>query len=283
MQIKRFEAPNMPEALRQVKETLGSEAIILSTKTLKTPFPRLGRSKEVIIEVVAAVDRQPAVSFVPAPVVAPPPAAGEEESRDRTSSDEAILLQNLLSTGLGPEFARGLTEEIQALRKDFDGSNLTEVFRNCLQWKLMDAVQVTGPSPDISKVWSLVGPTGVGKTTTLAKLAAYFPLKEKKKITLITFDTYRIGAVEQLQIYARLLHLPLEVAHHREELKRIIERHRHQDLVLIDTVGRSPNDTQHLDELRSFLTVHPLIENHLLLSATTKERDLERIVQQYSV
>jgi len=196
--------------------------------------------------------------------------------------DERVIVQSILSTGLAPEFVHGLAEEIRTGQKDFPGSSLSEVFRKCLQWKLMDAVEVTGPAVEGTKIWVLVGPTGVGKTTTLAKLAAHFSLKERKRITLVTFDTYRIGAVEQLKIYAQLLGLPLEVAFHREDLTRIIEKNLHQDLLLIDTVGRSPRDTKHLEELKDFLTAHPLIENHLLLSATTKEKDLGRVVQQYS-
>ena len=113
-------------------------------------------------------------------------------------------------------------------------------------------------------------------------LAAHFGGKVPSKITRITIDTYRIGAVEQLRTYAQILRMPLEIALHREDLKQIIERNRHQDLLLIDTAGRSPNHPNSLEELRDFLTVHPRIENHLLLSATTKDSDLERTARLFS-
>jgi flagellar biosynthesis protein FlhF len=143
---------------------------------------------------------------------------------------------------------------------------------------LADGVEVAGPQRTEGRVYALVGPTGVGKTTTIAKLAAYFSLKRSQKVLLLTSDTYRIGAVEQLATYARILGLPLKVAASPKELKSCLEERGAQDLVLIDTTGRSPNNTGMLDELRDFLTVSPVIGSHLVVSATTKEGDLERII-----
>ncbi|MEI9475257.1 MAG: hypothetical protein WCO26_01590 [Deltaproteobacteria bacterium] len=278
MQIKRFEAGDMQEALRQVKEAMGSEAIILSTKTINIPSPRSGAGKRKGVEVVAAIDRhhEPSsgqhVCDVPAD-----PAQGSDYRKGETP-----FLQRVMSTGLTPEFIHGLMKEMPTLERDFGGSSVSETLRNYLQWKLMESVDVTGPTTEGMKIWVFIGPTGVGKTTTLAKLAAQFRLKAQKKITLISLDTYRIGAVDQLKTYAGILKLPLEVAFRPEDLKRIIESNMHQDLLLIDTVGRSPNDSKHLEELRDFLAVHPRLENHLLLSATTKDRDLSQIVQRFS-
>jgi len=281
MQIKRFEAGDMKEALRQVKEAMGSDAIILSTKTIKIPSLRSGAGKRKGVEVVAAIDRnhEPSsgqhVCDVPADPA--PPAPGH-----RTRKGKTPLLQRLTSTGLTPEFIHDLMKEVPTLERDFGGSSVSETLRNYLHWKLMEAVDVTGPTPEGMKIWVFIGPTGVGKTTTLAKLAAHFHLKAHKKITLISLDTYRIGAVDQLKTYAGILKLPLEIAFRPEDLKKIIESNMHQDLLLIDTVGRSPNDSRHLEELRDFLAVHPQLENHLLLSATTKDRDLSQIVQRFS-
>jgi flagellar biosynthesis protein FlhF len=280
MQIKRFEAGDMQEALRQVKEAMGSDAIILSTKTIKIPSPRSGYGKRKGVEVVAAIDRhhEPSSEQRSRERFPDPPPAPVKRHRKR----EAPLLQRLMSTGLTPEFIHGLMKEMPTMEKDFGGSSVSETVRNYLHWKLMEAVDVTGPTTEGMKIWVFIGPTGVGKTTTLAKLAAQFRLKARKKITLISLDTYRIGAVDQLRTYADILDLPLEVAFRPEDLKKIIESNMHQDLLLIDTVGRSPNDSRHLEELRAFLAVHPQLENHLLLSATTKDRDLSQIVQRFS-
>jgi flagellar biosynthesis protein FlhF len=280
MQIKRFEAGDMQEALRQVKEAMGSDAIILSTKTVKIPSPRFGVAKRKGVEVVAAIDRHHEPSSEQRSWEFPPDLDPAPVERHRKR--EAPLLQRLMSTGLTPEFIHGLMKEMPTMERDFGGSSVSETVRNYLHWKLMEAVDVTGPTTEGMKIWVFIGPTGVGKTTTLAKLAAQFRLKAHKKITLISLDTYRIGAVDQLRTYADILDLPLEVAFRPEDLKKIIESNMHQDLLLIDTVGRSPNDSRHLEELRAFLAVHPQLENHLLLSATTKDRDLSQIVQRFS-
>jgi len=275
MQIRRFEASDVREALRQVKEVMGPEAIILSTKTIQHPFSRFGFSKRSVIEVVAANDGPNKPSAGSSPMHDTPDPLRPSVRNDRD------IIQRILSTGLTPEFVHGLVREIETMGKDLTGPNICETVRNYLHWKLMESVDVTGPASEGTKIWVFVGPTGVGKTTTLAKLAAHFRIRANKKITLITFDTYRLGAVDQLRTYARILELPLEIAYHREGLKQIIERNIHQDLLLIDTMGSSPNDTRRLEVLRDFLTVHPKIENHLVLSATTKDKDLARIVEGY--
>jgi flagellar biosynthesis protein FlhF len=147
----------------------------------------------------------------------------------------------------------------------------------------MESIDVLRPDTEGTKIWAFVGPTGVGKTTTLAKVAAHFRLRENKKISLVTLDTYRIGAIEQLNKYARILRLSLEVAEDAEALKQIIDQQQGQDLLLIDTPGRNPNRREQMEELKEVLTADPRVENHLVLSATTKDTDLGAIVQQFSI
>lgn len=117
---------------------------------------------------------------------------------------------------------------------------------------------------------ALVGPTGVGKTTTVAKLAANFALREKFRVALITADTYRIAAVEQLKTYADLIGIPIEVIYSPQELTGALQRHQDKHLVLIDTAGRSPANQPQMIELENLLAVDLSIEKHLVLSATTK-------------
>ena len=283
MQIKRFEAGDMQEALKQVKETMGPEAIILSTKTIKPPSSRPGYARRTVVEVVAAIDPNRAVPSSSSGTSRSSEAPPERAVSDRRRKSENPVLQKLVATGLTSEFIQGLAEDLSAAGKDLGGSAASETLRNYLYWKLMEAVDVTGPVTDGRKIWVFIGPTGVGKTTTLAKLAAHYTLKARKKIGLVTIDTFRIGAVDQLKTYAQILNVPLEVATRPEELKRILEQNTQQDLLLVDTVGRSPRDSAHLEELGAFLSVHPQMENHLLLSATTKESDMGRIVQRYSL
>jgi flagellar biosynthesis protein FlhF len=124
-------------------------------------------------------------------------------------------------------------------------------------------------------VVALIGPTGVGKTTTLAKLAANLKLKERHRVGLITLDTYRIAAVDQLKRYADIIGSPLRVVSGGDDLRESIQVMSDCDFVLIDTAGRSPNDTLKLNELRGLLSSIEPDEVHLVLSATASENCLE--------
>jgi flagellar biosynthesis protein FlhF len=114
---------------------------------------------------------------------------------------------------------------------------------------------------------ALVGPTGVGKTTTLAKLAAAATHVERKRVAFITVDTYRLGAVEQLETYARLLGVPMSVAYTAEDVRAARDRYADYDLVLVDTVGRSPRNTLQIEEMGALLDAARPDEVHLVLDA----------------
>ena len=132
------------------------------------------------------------------------------------------------------------------------------------------------------RIVALLGTTGVGKTTTLAKIAAKFVLEQRTNAALITADTYRISAVEQLKTYSDILELPLEIVYNPQELASAIERHRDRELILIDTAGRSQHNDYQLRELEEFLRVNPRIEKHLVISATTKFTDARQILNKFS-
>ena len=132
------------------------------------------------------------------------------------------------------------------------------------------------------RIAALLGTTGVGKTTTLAKVAAKFVLEQKTDVALITADTYRISAVEQLKTYSDILELPLEIVYNPTELASAIERHRDKDLILIDTAGRSQHNDYQMRELEEFLRVNPRIEKHLVISATTKFTDAKHIMSKFA-
>lgn len=125
----------------------------------------------------------------------------------------------------------------------------------------------------------LVGPTGVGKTTTIAKLAGRLALIEKKKVGLITIDTYRIGAVEQLRTYADIMNLPFKVVLTAKEMETAIESMSDCDVVLIDTTGRSSKNAMQISELRSYVEKAETTNIHLVISCTTKSKDIDAIVE----
>jgi flagellar biosynthesis protein FlhF len=156
-----------------------------------------------------------------------------------------------------------------------------------------DAVQIVpGKGP---KYVALVGPTGVGKTTTIAKLAAQFKLREHKRVGLITTDTYRIAAIAQLKAYAEILSVPLEIAYTPEELGETMRKMQSFDVVLIDTSGRSQNDVEHLGDLHAFLTqarqtaaekpteaAGQPMETHLVLSCTSHSSQLRQVIDKFT-
>lgn len=133
------------------------------------------------------------------------------------------------------------------------------------------------------KVVALIGATGVGKTTTLAKIAAKFVLEKGVSAAMITADTYRISAVDQLKTYSDIIGLPLEIVYSPDALKKAIDKHSNKQLILIDTAGRSQYNDYQMKELCEFLAVDKNIEKHLVMSATTKNRDAEAILEHFSV
>lgn len=133
------------------------------------------------------------------------------------------------------------------------------------------------------KVVALIGPTGVGKTTTLAKIAARFVLEQGARVALITADTYRISAVEQLKTYSDILGLPLEIVYNPDALKRAIEKHKDKQLILIDTAGRSQYNEYQMKELSGLLNIDADIEKHLVMSATTKTSDGIELLENFSI
>lgn len=136
---------------------------------------------------------------------------------------------------------------------------------------------------DKPKIVALIGSTGVGKTTTLAKIAAKFVLEEGAKVALITADTYRISAVEQLKTYSDILGLPLEIVYNPQALQEAIEKHRDKQLILLDTAGRSQYNAYQMKELSELLNIDADIEKHLVMSATTKTSDGLELLDNFSL
>jgi len=129
---------------------------------------------------------------------------------------------------------------------------------------------------------SFVGPTGVGKTTTIAKLAADLHLKQKKKVGLISIDSYRIGAVEQLKTYAAIIGIPFVTAFSLEDIGKAVKKMQSCDVALIDTMGMSHLDERRLKELGTLLDHYPGNSTQLVLSATTRQGDMKEIVEHFS-
>lgn len=346
MQIKKFEAFQMSEALRAVKQELGPDAVILSAKEVRKDQGVFGVFGRPMVEVTAAVDRpavtisvdEPSPEFSSLLKEAPGSPRREPETSGLQNELRAIresigAIQTSLACGATRQMAgiqdtwsemkgllRGLVEQREANERAGLHSTLVALFdrliengvdrdtavdllrsmkqklspdelwktdfvRHYLQDQIKAMVQVGGAiecAGDRPKVVALVGPTGVGKTTTIAKLAAHH-YRQTGRVTLATLDTYRVGAVEQLKIYAKIIGVPVDVAASGGELREVVARRKEGDLVLVDTAGRSHLSASQVAELKDLGKVGIPVETHLVLSSNTKEADLDDIVDRFSV
>jgi len=195
------------------------------------------------------------------------------------------LFTDLIEADLSEELARELVERV---RSQVSGAELSDMvlLKARIARMIEPEIPCTGPiavTPGECRVAALVGPTGVGKTTTIAKLAANFRLKEKRNVGLITVDTYRIAAVEQLRTYADIIDLPMLVVSSPREMREAVKRLGDLDLILMDTAGRSPKDEVKIQELRAFLQEARADEVHLVLSSVAGGRALQQTAEQFAI
>lgn len=287
MKVKRYLVRSMPEALAYIRRDLGPEAVIISTRRVREGGWR-GLFLPPRLEVTAAVD-----SYQPPPQNAELQRQVEEIKGllqkvtchlgiKKDQVEETLLYWRELLMQL--EVNAEITERLlSGMEEGLGRSGLggERSLREEMVDRIASFLAAAWPGKPPGRVMAFIGPTGVGKTTTLAKVAARLSLLEKKKVGLLTIDTYRIGAVQQLNIYGEILGLPVEVALTPQELRQKVEAYGDRDVILIDTVGRSPRNDLRLAELRAFLEGLEGLDSYLVLSCTTRSRDLEAIVASY--
>ncbi len=293
MQVKTFRAPTMEKALSMVKKELGPDAIILSSRKA------LSETGEPGFEVSAAFDQPPATPE-PAPASAPGPGSSEIQedlqeiksflsllisSKDhfahlRMKEPLAEIYHSLLSRGIDEKQAYLLLHKAVS---DMNGQadDMRQVFDTFCK-RFLEKINFAKPFRNISSgsgnVFTFLGPTGVGKTTTLAKLAAYLKLKRQLDLGIISLDTYRIGAVDQLNTYANILDIPFCVAQSKADLAKALQEYRHCDAILVDTTGRNFLDAEHVSRLKSLFESRQKFTHFLVLSATAKDEDLKQTI-----
>jgi flagellar biosynthesis protein FlhF len=213
------------------------------------------------------------------PKIQPPPRA--RASRHAPSQEESprgAVIKALVGRGLAPDLAMVLAEKacvrLPAAAAP-DGSALFQAVLDAALAVLPAAP--TGAGIPAAQIVTFVGPAGAGKTTVVAKLAASLALTHRRKVVLVTLDTYRIGAAEQLRTYAGLMGLPFRVAATPEEFKQAIADHAQRNYIIVDTPGRYLQDPQCMSEMIPVLTEIGPSECHLVLSATTKLSDLKHM------
>ena len=198
-----------------------------------------------------------------------------------------LVYRQLIENEVDEKYANQILGEIESsLKKE---SNVDSILAGIYQKIILKLGQPKAIEVDEKKgkIIFFVGPTGVGKTTTIAKLASYFKLEKKAKIALITSDTYRIAAVEQLRTYANILDVPLSVVYTLEEFNNAIKMFEGYDLILVDTAGRSHKNDEQCNEMFHLIEDCVISEQlvkevYLVLSAATKYKDLLKINQVYS-
>lgn len=194
-----------------------------------------------------------------------------------------VLHAHLEGMDLDPQLAARL---MGFLQEKLDAGTLAEGREQAALREVVERTVRVAPdlaeNGDGQRVVALVGPTGVGKTTTVAKLAARFALQQDRRVGLITLDTFRIGAVEQLKTYANITGVPMRVALDAAGFRDAIEQFSGREIVLVDTAGQSPRDEASLAELLTLFPADVKVEVHLVLSVTTRSRDLERILSHYA-
>lgn len=206
-------------------------------------------------------------------------ATGETAAAGGFAGPWAVLYKRLIDSEIKEDIAVDL---IQRLKNTTDSPDKTinKKFVNVLR----ECFPVSGPFTLKDKEplrVAFIGPTGAGKTTTIAKLAAYYYYNRQKHVSLITADTYRIAAIEQIRAFAEIVNIGLQVIFSPEEVPEALEACENDDIVFIDTAGRSQRNTEHMHELETFLNALNPNEVHLVLSATTKDSDLTDTVKRY--
>jgi flagellar biosynthetic protein FlhF len=329
MKVRTFHVKSMQEAIRSIKDTLGPDAVILSTKRVRSwdnGFGLLGGS---VLEVMAAIEDDAAVP-APAPLLAseeqsgtsvsrapalpaeesrfqktlqgametyvekPPvsprpvplitgdirPAQGRQQSRADCNGTAIQSFQrvyeDLLSQGVEQVTAEGCLRELQETLVD-PGSSQRSSSLQLLRTVLLARIKTAGPllsAGGEQKIALFIGPSGVGKTSTIAKLATQYGIVEQRSIALITMDTYRPAAVEHLRLYAEVLGIELAAAGSCEEARAAIDQAREAELILIDTAGFNPYESIAAQRWRGLLNGASPIEVHLVLAAGTRVPDL---------
>ena len=195
-----------------------------------------------------------------------------------------MIYNQLINNEVEEVFANKVIAEIeQSLKPDATVDNILSTVYQKLVLKLGETKELSLETGKTKYIF-FIGPTGVGKTTTIAKLASTLRLSKKAKVALFTADTYRIAAVDQLRSYATILGIPLRVIYSEAEIKEAIREYKDYDVVLIDTAGRSHKNREQRDDIEKLLLSVPEEDReiYLVLSATTKYRDLVKITETYS-
>lgn len=281
MIVKRYLANSMPQAMEQIKRDLGPDAVILSTRTVPgSGWRRFFGQKQ--LEVTAALEENQIAKSQSSVLRDEIRELGKMVQEIKNRSVETEKNQRPLRGWQMLLEQLGINEELGEKLLDGVGEPGGGKEREVLAKRIVDFLQGYTQQKE-GRIHCFVGPTGVGKTTTLAKLATHAAIFQERDTVMITADTYRIGAVEQLRTYAEILNTDLEVVLTEEELLEALERHQDKEAIFIDTAGRPSYNKEQLMELERLLAAIPEKTVSLVLSCATKNEDLFRIADDFSI
>lgn len=322
MKIKKIIAKDYKIAIKKAKEEMGNDAIILQTRQIKSPGI-LGLFLKPKVEVTVAVDdtlqvnmdrvRQASLNSITSPKELKADKY-EQEEIDNSLVEELNSLKNMMADIKAQmyemEVIKGISEEVQKFYRILVENNVNrdialkiiasvenrlpknghnddlwtrDVMLRTIQQYINEIKPIEIKSDKKGTVIFFVGPTGVGKTTTIAKLAANIAFIDNKDVALITLDTYRISAAEQLRTFAEIIGIPISVVFEPNECKQAILEYSDKDIILVDTAGRSPYNEEHMEELKQFIDVTKPDEVILVLSAITDSTDLINIYKRFNL
>jgi len=300
MRLKSYFADTIEEAISQARREMGSDAMLVNSKRSGVEARHLGA-----YEVVCAGETE---------VRSEAPDAGRTRAAaappmDRLSQDVTELKQQmerlaltLARSGSGmagiasdPELSKAFVQLTDAdfhadLAYDVVGRMTTPVTPSALRAELGALVSIDselgykeGSPGSFARMAALVGPPGAGKTTTLVKLALQHGINSRKRSQILTLDTFRIAAADELQSYAAILGIGCEVLETAAALAQALEEHRDKELILIDTPGLANSEMDGFEELAHFLSSYPGMDTHLVLPASMRTADLRRVAQRYEM
>lgn len=307
MKMKKYTADTMVQAMEKVRKDFGEDSVILSS-TIVQSKGFLGLFKKKSVEVVAGYDEPFLAKEKSDPVMKEPMIQNpEQDATIHELKKEMKEMKQLLKTNHTALEFHQYPEEMQALlnrlstqelnsatiqkiaseifsrmkaeKVDFTVDEQKKIAREVLKEELADL-----PFGGVSfkkKYVNVLGPTGVGKTTTIAKIAARSLIEHKRKVAFVTTDTYRIAAIEQLRTYANLLQAPVEVAYNEKDFKTALDNLNTKDVVFIDTAGRNYKEKKFVNDLKRLIDFELEMESYLVLSTTTKESDMRSIIDQF--